>query len=418
MKKIIITESQLKTIILKENNSEELDERVIYEDDNINLSIWAPQNKVIKMGYGDIRYIKIKVYNKSKKPLVLTVEGANNWGYRGEYDLNFTKEPIFPTKYGNIKFSIDGSARSDGGFFNTTLNVMYITGNVNKNVSLRVGFTKPSRDETINYCKKFYNDSELEKVKSTLTSWLKDPITMQKYMKNWKKTKEEVNDIFEDYLDIVQKVKFKYTIDPTKDFMGRVEPRNFNNWFKTAAFVPVTINCVQKYIESSIKEKNIEPLLIHEIQHLFNLVHPWHPEGESPNKKTSPSDFSSAIISTLDKNVSAEKEVTNRLIQDGFDPIKAKFFVSDYFRLLSKGKASYLEQSNELASFVLGFRRFLNLKPGEQITQEQLIKNGDQNQAFWILNFYIHSKLPFNQFLSQINSYAKVNNNNKTTYNV
>jgi len=418
MKKIIITESQLKTIILKENNSEELDERVIYEDDNINLSIWAPQNKVIKMGYGDIRYIKIKVHNKSKKPLVLTVEGANNWGYRGEYDLNFTKEPIFPTKYGNITFSIDGSSRSDGGFFNTTLNVTYITGNVNKNVSLRVGFTKPSRDETINYCKKFYNDSELEKVKSTLTSWLKDPITMQKYMKNWKKTKEEVNDIFEDYLDIVQKVKFKYTIDPTKDFMGRVEPRNFNNWFKTAAFVPVTINCVQKYIESSIKEKNIEPLLIHEIQHLFNLVHPWHPEGESPNKKTSPSDFSSAIISTLDKNVSAEKEVTNRLIQDGFDPIKAKFFASDYFRLLSKGKASYLEQSNELASFVLGFRRFLNLKPGEQITQEQLIKNGDQNQAFWILNFYIHSKLPFNQFLSQINSYAKVNNNNKTTYNV
>ncbi len=83
-----------------------------------------------------------------------------------------------------------------------------------------------------------------------------------------------------------------------------------------------------------------------------------------------------------------------------------------------KSHTEYLNSGNELASFVLGLRRSLNFRPGQEITKDNIIKNIDNPNATWIIRFYIKSELPLETFLSKINSYAKNEPRRSDTYNV
>jgi hypothetical protein len=418
MKKIIITESQLKRIFLEEQ-SEEYVEHKLYEDHLVKTTYFAPKDKISKLFHGHGYTFTIDILNKSKLPMTLLAKTPSDWGYRGEKDLNFSKHAVRPNDLGEVEFSIDANKRSEGGFFTTTVNITYIIGKTKKSFDVSLSFQKPSREETINYCKKFYNDGVLNKAKSTVLKWLDDPITIQKYIKNWDMSKSVVDYYFHHYKKTIKDVKLEYVIDPDGEYLAQVAPRNFNKIFNTAKFVPVTINCVDKYLNQSLNAKDFESVLIHEMQHLLNIIHPWHPESESPIKKTSNLyDIAKSQIGKI-TNTDQSFYIIKRLISDGFNEKDAKTLATDYvWSSYLKSHTEYLNSGNELASFVLGLRRSLNLRPGQEITKDNIIKNIDNPNATWIIRFYIKSELPLETFLSKINSYAKNEPRRSDTYNV
>jgi hypothetical protein len=352
--------------------------------------------------------------------MVLRVTTNSDWGIRGETNLKFTQEPISPIGgEGFISFKILGNKGNNGGFNNTTLIVTYYAGKKQKTFDLSIPFEKPSREETINYCKGFYNDAELSKAKQTLLSWLNNPVTIEKYMKNWGKSKNTVITIFNDYKNVIKNVGLKYVIEPDDNFLGRIVPMNFNTIFSTAKFLPIEINCVEDYLKDGRDDNNIEPLLIHEMQHLLDLVHKWHPEGKSPARSLSDlSSLASDVTPAESKKMSTEDQIARRLMKDGFTKSNAEDIASDYLFTISKKGTEYTGNDNELASFILGARRFLGLKPGQNITAAHLSANKNQNQIWWLLQFYIQSGLSLQEFLGQINSYAKNTAGQTNTGNV
>lgn len=407
-KKILITESQLKRILLKEDDNYAA--KALYMDDAIGVYMYAPKTGATKLGHGSNHIFSITVLNKTKSPMVLRVTTNSDWGIRGETNLKFTQEPISPSGgEGNISFKISGKKGNNGGYNNTTLIVTYYAGKKQKTFNLSIPFEKPNREETLNYCKGFYNDAELSKAKQTLLSWLNNPVTIEKYMKNWNKTKNEVTSIFNDYKDVVKKVGLKYVIEPDERFLGRIVPKNFNTIFSTPKFLPIEINCVEGYLKEGKEEGNIQPLLIHEMQHLLDLIHKWHPEIKSPTRPLSSlsSLATDVALSPDGKEMSVEDQIVKRLMKDGFKKLDASFIASDYVRTIERRGAEYTGSDNELASFILGARTFLGLKPGQNITAAHLSANKYQNQIWWLIQFYIQSGLSLQEFLGQINSYAK-----------
>lgn len=418
MKKIIITESQLKRIFLEEQ-SEDYIEHKLYEDDLVKATYFAPKNKIPKLFHGHGYHFTIDILNKSKLPMTLLAKTPSDWGYRGEKDLNFSKHAVRPNDLGDVEFSIDANKRSEGGFFTTTVNITYIIGKTKKSFDVSLSFQKPSRDETINYCKKFYNYDVFNKSKSILLNWLDDPITIQKYIKNWNMSKSEAEYYFHHYKRAVKDSKLEYVIDPDGQYLAQVVPKNFNLIFNTAKFIPVTINCVDKFLKHALNNKDFESVLIHEMQHLLDLIHPWHPESESPIKKSSNLYNIAKSVSDKITNTDQSLNISKKLIDDGFNEKDAKTLANDYlWSSFLKSHTEYLNSGNELASFLLGLRRSLNFRPGQEITKDILIKNVNNPNATWIIRFYIKSGLPLETFLSKINSYAKNEPRRSDTFNV
>ena len=408
MKKIIITESQLQTILLDLKESNSNDDILLYQDDNITFMLQAEAGqKNLKMGMGEDLYVFIKVYAGGNNYTVLSAKGNEEWGYRGERDLNFPKRPIKPGDSTFIAFEIDGKKKNTTGYNVSVLNVTYITGKIQKTVPLKIGWERESDEKTINYCKGFYNDTELNKAKAYWFNWLKDPITIKKFMKNWGLPQNEVLSIFNQYNNAIKAAQLEYVSEPKGNFLARVTPRNFNTLLNTAKFIPIEVNCVQHYLDGG--EEKPQTVLTHEIQHLLNIIHPWQ-----PNEKSATSKNIDANLSLLDKIVQLvknrttdqDKELIDRMVQDGFEEPDAQSIVRD-FKQLKKNNNPYIKSENELASFITAFRQRLNLKPGQDITPEQLITNKSANQAYWLIRFYLMSGLPLTSYLSMINAYAK-----------
>lgn len=407
MPKIIITESQLKRIILSEQKGEHLlygDNVVdVFYDKSLNLNVIKNGN--IIMGYGENAEVIISIRNKSKSTIALNVQTYSDWGNKGERNLKFPKEPLRPNQLEYISFELSNK-KSIHGMVVVNLLVSYYIGKQVKQFNVRTIFQKPSSEETINYCKSIFDENQLSYAKQTLLNWLNNPTTFNKYMKNWGLDKNRVNKIFAEYRDVIKKAKLDYTIDPDGENLAYIEPREYNKILKTAAFLPITINCVQDLLQTSIRTNNVQSLLIHEMQHLLNLINPWHPSNKSSNESSSimSSLFNLVVGNTKSVNVN---ELKKKLINDGFSEIDALIIAYDHLELIKLGKEKYIKDEDEIASFILGARTFLKIQPGQEITSKQIIDNYDHNQVNWLTHIYIKTGLSLKQFLNLINSYAK-----------
>jgi hypothetical protein len=413
MKKIIITESQLQTIYLNLKEAEESRKDILlYEDENVKFTVNVDAKADgIVVPMGDNKTTGIKVFNKSDAVMVLTAKGGEEWGYRGETDLTFAKQPIKPGTFNYIHFTIDGNKQKLGGYNRSTIYVTYILSRkLTKDVRLSIPWTNSSEEQTINYCKQKFNNAEFQNAKTFLLNWLKEPITITKYMKNWELSLPEVQDIFDDYTKTIKNAFLEYTSKPNEWFLARVQPRNFNELIDTAKWVPIQINCVQSMLDGH--KESVRSILVHEMQHLLNLVHPWQPDKKSATVSGAISDKSSSILDkitsffggrqTLKKDI-----IIERLVKDGFDEYIATDIASMYERQITDGDhGDYTTRPNELSSFILGFREQMNLQSGQDITPEQLIKYRNDAQGFWLVMFYVRSGIPLRTFLSMINSYA------------
>jgi hypothetical protein len=415
MKKIIITESQLQSIYLDLKEAQESRKDILlYEDENVKftVNVDAKANEVV-IPMGDTKNVGIKVFNKSDAYMVLTAEGSEDWGYRGESDLTYPKQPIKPNDFKYMNFTVDGTRQKLGGYNRSVLYVTYIAKKLTKEVKLSVAWTSSSQEQTVNYCKQKFNNTEFQNAKTFLLNWLKDPVTIKKYMKNWELPLPKVQDIFNDYNNTIKNAYLEYVSKPKEWFLARVVGKGYNVLFNTAKGAPIEINCVQSMLDDH--KESVKSILVHEMQHLLNLVHPWQPDDKSATVSGAIAGKSSSILGKLtaliaNKQTQKKDAIIERLEKDGFETYKAYDIASQYERQTSDGDhGDYTTRPNELSSFILGFRQQMKLQPGQDITPEQIMNSKYDAQGYWLIMFYLRSGLPLVTFLSMINSYADAN---------
>ena len=96
----------------------------------------------------------------------------------------------------------------------------------------------------------------------------------------------------------------------------------------------------------------------------------------------------------------------NFLVNTGFKPDDVNNIIHSYeWRL--ENDVYHLKNPDEINSELSQARNALNLKPGQDITLDMLIKNANNEAVKMFINVWMYSKQPISQFLSQQNSLAK-----------
>lgn len=293
---------------------------------------------------------------------------------------------------------------------------------VNKNVAGYADFTKERTD-----CVKNYNKTTLTQAVNWWKDWLKSPITLNKFAKNWKISTNEASEIFKDYDEALSNLKFQYYSDPNSKSIAYVIPATIMGYspFKGIIYV----NCA----------KNTEDplgILIHEIQHILYNVKPFHPKQKidvdlkiDRNKKESiwtslGSLFGSETEARQSELTKAEKDKWYKYASDlkGQGVKRPIELINRYFELLGSNQKDYMDEDTEVLSRLYGIRSIIGIKPGQDITVRDFVKlvnDGDVN-AIWIMLSIIKSGQTIQNVLNRFNLYAKTNtsNNQTTTYNV
>jgi hypothetical protein len=112
--KIVITESQLQTITLNEVKLKD-GVREIYRDDNVVVST-RDGREVSERFTGNVQ-----IYNITNQYIIILVEKGDEWGYRGEEEIEYDKAPIKPNSYSHINFIINPNKQKEGGYSKTIL---------------------------------------------------------------------------------------------------------------------------------------------------------------------------------------------------------------------------------------------------------------------------------------------------------
>jgi len=101
-------------------------------------------------------------------------------------------------------------------------------------------------------------------------------------------------------------------------------------------------------------------------------------------------------------------------VNTGFKPDDVNNIIN-YYEWRLENDVHHLKNPNEVNSELSEARKALNLKPGQDITLDMLIKNVDNDAVMMFINIWMYSKKSITQFLSQQNSLAK---NTKTPIDI
>ena len=240
-----------------------------------------------------------------------------------------------------------------GGYFKTT----YLK-QIPKNIP-RVGPT----------CKSTWSKN-LTPAKEYWIKWLSNPITKQKFKKNWNiKNDGEVNNIFKEYIDVLNKLTLVFY-------------DNFNVKHQTIrlayAYVVPKVDNTKIYVNCSHLDKTPYESLVHEIQHILYDIKPLNPEKQvgdvfvtNKTVKMSPKDFLN-----VEKFIKNSKNTVSQSIQDtsknyGFNTNTLSELLSRA-KNYEKEKPGYVCSETEKMSNIMAVRKYLGIKPGENITKEML----------------------------------------------
>jgi hypothetical protein len=240
-----------------------------------------------------------------------------------------------------------------GGYFKTTYQKQ-----IRKNIP-RVGPT----------CKSTWSKN-LTPAKKYWIQWLSNPITKQKFKKNWNiKNDGEVNNIFKEYIDVLNKLTLVFY-----DNYNAETPSVRSAY----AYVNPEVDNTKIYVNCSNLDKTPYESLVHEIQHILYDIKPLNPEKQvgdvfvtNKTVKMSPKDFLN-----MEKFIKNSKNTVSQSIQDTSK--KYGFNTNDLSVILSNAKyhekidPGYVCRETEKMSNIMAVRKYLGIKPGENITKEML----------------------------------------------
>lgn len=400
--KILLSESQIKKILLNERI---LKVSTIYVDEYIHVQTY---NENIIIPYGEEENITIFVRNKMKKPLVIYTLTDDDWGYRGEGDITYEQKPAFTGQNAKIEFTLKGK-QSQGSNNTTSFDLAYFTPNGEKRTRIRLHWSSKSFQEGMNYCKGIYTDEALNNAKKYWLNWLQNPKTMEKYMKNWEMGVGEATRIFQDYINAINRTSMKFYVNNHDRALAYVQKRKFNTSFNTTIFMPIYVNCSSAPLRVNNNSKMASETLVHEMQHLLDVIHPWDPnKSETAAKINKTVSKVSNKLSKFGFKKTDSKVIINRMVDDGFNQTTASPIVMDYLnRMKDDNESDYIADKNELSSRIFDMRKFLNIQPGQDITKQQIITHTHTTPGYYLILGYLMSGLTLDQFLVLVNSHAK-----------
>ena len=318
-------------------------------------------------------------------------------------ELGFTQGPIAYANNAQINFDLIPSNSTDSekfGNLTIDINVFFINKNVRDN--LRVNFPyniKPSNTR-FNLCKSKYNSQQLKKSIDWFKNWLSNPITKQKFAKNFKYDNQKVEKHFETYFKILDQITLEHIFSTKENGAWVNYPLLQQLGFQKPGFdIPITINCSVSVTDN---DKEIQETLIHEIQHILSYYHKLHPFRD---------DIFAISAEKFDEMLSSEmqvpkEEIKNLLKKEGFDDKKASEIATSY-DWYYKNDYEHLVNANENLSVLFEVRQRLGLKPEQPITKELLIQNYFKNSVKFFIMLWIFSKKSMTDFLNYQNSIAK-----------
>lgn len=256
-------------------------------------------------------------------------------------------------------------------------------------------------------CKSTWSKN-LTPAKNYWIQWLSNPITKQKFKKNWNiKNDGEVNDIFKNYIDVLNKLtlvfydNFNVKHQTIRDSFAYVTPKEDNT--------KIYVNC-------SLDDTEPYETLVHEIQHILYDIKPLNPEKQvgdvfvtNNTVKMSPQDFFNVVNST---------STVNQSIQDtskkyGFNTNALSVLLSNA-KYHEKRRPGYVCSETEKMSNIMALRKYLGIKPGENITREMLEPyiSGEKEQvdiAFILYCWALKGFGDINVMLNKMNNLAYQN---------
>jgi hypothetical protein len=407
--KIIITESQYKLI----------------QEQNVSSNISSIYNQIINavkdLGTDPDKLINALNNLKSQQDFYQltrmfvdkkTGYGSFNEMINGEFEINnYDDAKNISNKLNQIgvnsTFNI-GRNNLGQNLFNKGFKISY-----NKKISNypRVGPTCKSRwSKYLTPSKKYWID------------WLSNPITKSKFKNNWKINDYEVNNIFKEYINTINKLTLVFY-----DKYNAKDSRSRNAY----AFVSPDSDNTKIHINCSLNDKTPYETLIHEIQHILYNIKPLNPEKQvgdvfvnSNTKKMTFQDFFDILKNPTLKKITP----INQNIEDASKNYNIRTDVLTNLLLSSKNsekrKPGYACRETEKMSNIMAVRKFFNIKPGENITKEMLKPyiSGEKNQTdiFWILSCWaLNGFGDINLMLNKMNQLAFQNTkNNDGTVNV
>ena len=231
------------------------------------------------------------------------------------------------------------------------------------------------QNEIYYYCKTKYNSNLLKSAVDWWRKWLNNPSTKDRFAKSFKYDKSTVEEHFVEYNNILSQIPMEYVISD-KPNGGWVRPNRFSNGYD----IPIVINC---RVANNYDANQALSLMIHEIQHILNDYHKFHPyedqsysdDGSSEDNASSPSKSNVMVLKKF-------------LMTQGFDE-NASSEISDTYLWQLNNDEVHLRHPNEVMSTLSEIRRYFKLKPDQKITKEMIINsvNGKTDIDFDVLTF-------------------------------
>jgi hypothetical protein len=280
--------------------------------------------------------------------------------------------------------------------------------------------------------------SLMNQAKDWWLKWLSDPITKQKFKKNWnvgpngilKGTK--VDDIFKNYIEIINKT--------TADYYSSYSPVTFVNKFDISkipglsdnlmAFVhpakfgrdKMIINC------SNIEGQDVLATIIHEIQHLLFDYFPLNPENKIQqiysSKNTTlydPFKRFDQVVNISSSGVSEDPDKMEGINMENLKIVSKKYNILEetlmnwYKTALIETRqgfqANYVCNETEKMSNIISLRKNLNLTPSKNFSYKDFLpfinKQKEDVDAKWLILCWSLNGFPdIEGWISRINQLA------------
>jgi hypothetical protein len=268
----------------------------------------------------------------------------------------------------------------------------------------------PERAKKLEACKKINNDGILKSAVDWWKTWLNNKATKDRFAKLFKYDKNKVERYFTEYNKILDQIKMKYVFSD-KPNGGWVSYTKGVYLLSNAKDIPITINCT---IASGYSTQDARSLMIHEIQHILEIYHKFHPYSDDRDIFTFYKNLFSNVVNDPKPSQKVDEPGIKKLLINSGIKNNSKYQLDNIiysYKWRLENDVEHLEDPNELMSSLSELRRTLNLRPDQKITIEMLNNNSQNDEVVMFLNQWLYSKKTLFDFLNHNNSIAMVKTN-------
>ncbi len=381
--KIIITEDQLKRVLLRE------EDKTFYKvkELDIEVSDFDADTGTIVLKPGEDKKITIAVRTWVDKPIIFNIVKVSPL-ITDLKTVGTGKQSAQIRPNGLVDFEFTAPKTKTGTFTaGFTFSYQIVGSSTQVTKSINIPFYREGIDEKVYACKNATEKSGyFYEAREWWSKWLLHPSTKDRFAKTFGYDSKKVEDIFEDYIKRMGAIKIMY---------GHYSMPNGAAANPTLAII--VVNC-------RIGGPDLSTW-VHEIGHILDGVHKFTKDGGAYNFQN----FYSYYNHLTDKNetiTDAEGiELEKKIISYGFKKSQARALLLNYRRMLNSDLV-HLSAKTELLSGLFEVRVELGLKPNEKITVQKLIENFDKVGVRTFLSQWLYTGKSLYEFLIHNNSIA------------